>query len=116
MGSLVTPANPRYTVAIHPRSASMARKPGDTVQLKLRFPEAIRGRLARAAKQHGQSLNSEIVARLYDSFKVEREMLDQVAETLVSSLPRAIRNRMYTIMREEEPGMDAYEDWKERKR
>jgi len=94
----------------------MARKPGDTVQLKLRFPEAIRGRLARAAKQHGQSLNSEIVARLYDSFKVEREMLDQLAETLVRSLGPALLNRIVTIYRERETGMDAYEQWKERKR
>jgi hypothetical protein len=90
----------------------MARKPGDTVQLKLRFPEAIRGRLARAAKQHGQSLNSEIVARLYDSFKVEREMFDQLAETLVHSLEPALLKRMCAIVRE----MDAYQEWKGGKR
>jgi hypothetical protein len=94
----------------------MARKPGDTIQLKLRFPEAIRGRLARAAKQHGQSLNSEIVARLYDSFKVEREMFDQLAETLIRSLEPALLKRMYTIIREKGTEMDAYQEWKERKR
>jgi hypothetical protein len=94
----------------------MARKPGDTVQLKLRFSEAIRGRLARAAKQHDQSLNSEIVARLYDSFRVERQMFDQLAETLVRSLEPALLKRMCTIIREKETGMDAYQEWKERKR
>jgi hypothetical protein len=92
------------------------RKPTDTVQLKLRFPEALRGRLERAAKGHGQSLNSEIVARLYNSFKVEREMLDQIAETLTRSLEPAILKRMVTLIREEQTGMDAYEEWKERKR
>jgi hypothetical protein len=92
------------------------RKPGDTVQLKLRFPEALRGRLERAAKGHDQSLNSEIVARLYNSFKVEREMLDQVAETLVRSLDKDVLKRMTTMIREEETGIDAYEEWKDRKR
>jgi hypothetical protein len=94
----------------------MARKPTDTVQLKLRFPEALRGRLARAAKDRGQSLNSEIVDRLYNSFKVEREMLDQVAETLIRSLAPEVLKRMGRIIREDETGMDAYEEWKERKR
>jgi Arc-like DNA binding domain len=46
----------------------MARKPTDTVQLKLRFPEALRRQLERAAKANDRSLNSEIVGRLEGSF------------------------------------------------
>jgi plasmid stability protein len=47
----------------------VARKPSDTVQLKLRFPEALRRRLEREAKRHGRSLNSEILAILEDAFR-----------------------------------------------
>jgi hypothetical protein len=46
----------------------MARKPADTVQLKLRFPEALRKRIERAAKVSDRSLNLEIVSRLESSF------------------------------------------------
>jgi hypothetical protein len=46
----------------------MARKPTDTVQLNLRFSEALRRRLERAAKNNDCSLNAEIVDRLEKSF------------------------------------------------
>jgi hypothetical protein len=45
----------------------MARKPTDVVQLKLRFPEALRRRLARLARENRRSMNSEIILRLDDS-------------------------------------------------
>jgi hypothetical protein len=47
---------------------NVARKPTDTVQLKLRFPEALRRQLERAAKANDRSLNLEIVGRLEGSF------------------------------------------------
>ena len=47
----------------------MARKPTDTVQLKLRFSEALRRRLEREAQRQDRSLNSEIVSRLDQSFR-----------------------------------------------
>jgi len=49
----------------------MARKPTDTVQLNLRFPESLRRRLERAADANDCSLNSEIVIRLEQSFRRE---------------------------------------------
>lgn len=49
----------------------MARKPTDTVQLKLRFTEALRRRLERAAKANDQSMNTEIVHRVERSFQKE---------------------------------------------
>ena len=49
----------------------VARKPADTVQLKLRFLEALRRRLERAAKSNDQSLNAEIISRLEQSFRKE---------------------------------------------
>jgi hypothetical protein len=45
----------------------MARKPTDIVQLKLRFPEALRRRLARLARENKRSMNTEIIFRLQDS-------------------------------------------------
>src|SRR5215831_6623744 len=54
------------------RRKNLARKkPTDTVQLKLRFLEALRRRLERAAKANDQSLNAEIVSRLDQSFRKE---------------------------------------------
>jgi hypothetical protein len=47
----------------------MARKPHETVQLKLRFPESLRRRLERDAGRNKQSMNSEIVSRLQSSFE-----------------------------------------------
>jgi hypothetical protein len=49
----------------------MARKPTDTVQLKLRFPEALRRQLERAAAPKDESMNAEIVHRLEESFRTE---------------------------------------------
>jgi Arc-like DNA binding domain len=51
----------------------MARKVTDTVQLKLRFSERLRRQLEQAAKHNRQSLNSEIVDRLYVSFEKEAQ-------------------------------------------
>jgi hypothetical protein len=47
----------------------MARRPVETVQLKLRFPEALRRRIERAAEANETSMNSEIVGRLEESFR-----------------------------------------------
>src|SRR6266487_2989486 len=49
----------------------MARKPTDTAHLNLRYPEALRRRLERAAKNSGRSMNTEIVERLEQSFRRE---------------------------------------------
>jgi hypothetical protein len=46
----------------------MPRKRTDTIQLKLRFSEGLRRRLASAAERNQQSMNAEIVARLEASF------------------------------------------------
>jgi predicted transcriptional regulator len=49
----------------------MTRKPTDTAHLNLRYPEALRRRLERAAKNSRRSLNTEIVERLEQSFRRE---------------------------------------------
>jgi hypothetical protein len=55
----------------HAKEPNMARKPSDTVQLKLRFPEALRRLLERAAKANDRSMNAEIVHRLEQSFHAD---------------------------------------------
>ena len=59
----------------------MARKPTDTVQLKLRFSEALRRRLEREAARQDRSLNSEIISRLEQSFQ-KRDESELTASTL----------------------------------
>jgi hypothetical protein len=57
----------------------VARKATDTIQLKLRFSEALRRRLERAADAHDLSMNSEIVRRLEDSFRDENRQAEMEA-------------------------------------
>jgi hypothetical protein len=47
----------------------MARKRDDTVKLVLRLPPALHRRLGRAATRKNQSLNSEMIHRLEESFR-----------------------------------------------
>jgi Arc-like DNA binding domain len=49
----------------------MSRKPSETVQLKLRFPERLRQRIESAAARDERSMNAEIVRRLEQSFQKE---------------------------------------------
>jgi hypothetical protein len=63
----------------------MARKPTDTVQLKLRFPEALRRRLGREAKRHGRSLNSEILTILENAFR-KSDDVEQRARAFADAL------------------------------
>jgi hypothetical protein len=59
----------------------MRRKTTDTVQLRLRFSEALRRRIERAADAHDLSLNSEIVRRLEESFRRE-DQKERIAEAI----------------------------------
>jgi predicted HicB family RNase H-like nuclease len=76
------------------------RKATDTIQLKLRFSEALRRRLKRA-KSDGRSLNSEIVHRLEQSFWPQerlserlRRRLEQAAKHNGWSMNAEIWNRL----------------------
>src|SRR5262249_58170871 len=82
---LVTPQPSCYIV---PGGGTMARKPTDTVQLKLRFPEALRRRLEREARRHGQSLNREIVRILEERFQ-ESDDADRHAAASAQALRHA---------------------------
>jgi hypothetical protein len=66
------------------------RKPADTVQLKLRFPEKLRRRIEAAAAKNQQSMNLEIVERLDRSFQHEDEAKRgrEIAQDAVAELVR----------------------------
>jgi hypothetical protein len=72
------------------------RKKTDFVQFKIRFRESLRSRLELAAKGQERSLNSEIVARLEQSFDREglTRIRDQAERTLTSILEQN-RRREY---------------------
>jgi Arc-like DNA binding dprotein len=57
----------------------MARKPNETVQLKLRFLESLRRQLERAAKDSGHSMNTEIVNRIEQSFRKDEALVQSRA-------------------------------------
>jgi Arc-like DNA binding domain len=61
-GDVITPAGGFF---------EMARKPDETINLRVRMPEALRKGLAEAAEKNQRSLNSEIVFRLGQSFGAE---------------------------------------------
>jgi hypothetical protein len=73
----------------------MARKPTDTVQLKLRFPEALRRRLEREARRHGQSLNREIVSILEERFQESDD-----ADRHAAAFAEALREEFMKLYRE----------------
>jgi hypothetical protein len=76
----------------------MARKPTDTVQLKLRFSEGLRRKLEREAKRNDQSLNSEIVSRLDQSFSDEgAEWLKAIYGGRTGDLFRALATAIWLI-------------------
>jgi hypothetical protein len=57
----------------------MARKRDDTVKLVLRLPPPLHRRLTRIAAHNNQSLNSEMIHRLEESFR-QREVNQLVLE------------------------------------
>ena len=74
------------------------RKKTDFVQFKIRFRESLRSRLELAAKGQERSLNSEIVARLEQSF--DREGLTRLrdqTEKALTSIVEQNRRREYLI-------------------
>ena len=58
----------------------MARKPADKVGMVVRFSEALRRRIEKAAQANNQSMNSEIVRRLEESFRSEDARAERLEE------------------------------------
>ena len=79
------------------------RKLTDEVQLKLRFSEAMRLRLAREAKRRKRSLNAEIVERLDQSLLKQSGDLDtDTAKALLAGLKPGIAAKLVDLVMEKE--------------
>ena len=59
----------------------MPRKQTDTVHLKLRFSEKLRRRIEAAAGRNQQSMNTEIIHRLEESF-----LKETISDTVTASV------------------------------
>jgi Arc-like DNA binding domain len=75
----------------------MPRKPSETVQLKLRFPERLRIRIEAEAKKNERSMNAEIVHRLEQSFEGDdradllKTVASEAAQTASRLTAKAVR-------------------------
>jgi hypothetical protein len=82
--------------------ARKVRKPTDTVQLKLRFPERLRRQLVHEAKRDQVSLNTLIITVL------ERELFKRIADpnavaayTILNSLNEDVLKKLIGIVQVE---------------
>ena len=85
---LVVPLGLYYLVLRSVERRKMAWKPTDTVHLNLRYPEALRRRLERAANNSRRSLNTEIVERLEQSFR--REDFEKAQDAINEGMVKVI--------------------------
>lgn len=76
----------------------MARKPTDTIQLKVRMLETLRRQMEDAAARNGRSMNAEIVARLGHSIQKDQDAITELAKLLLDSVPDDVRHRMIQLM------------------
>jgi Arc-like DNA binding dprotein len=91
------------------------RQPNETVQLKLRFSEALRRQLEEAAASNQRSLNAEIIKRLEGSFLSPDRLPRLVADALLNGLdPDVITAMSETIIEDWQSDRAAsLYDWRE---
>jgi hypothetical protein len=83
----------------------VARKPTDTVQLKLRFPERLRRNLKQAAGDK-HSMNREIVERLNRSFLQQnllalmREEIEKAFDATAEEVAEKVANKVVDIVQQ----------------
>jgi hypothetical protein len=92
------------------RDTQMSRKPSETVQLKLRFPERLRQRIESAAARDERSMNAEIVRRLEQSFQKEdlqanqARLAEAAATTAVEKLLVVTEGKIASHRKDQEIG------------
>ena len=78
----------------------MAKHPDEIANLKLRFPEVMRARLAEEAKRNQRSLNGEIVYRLGTTFGAEGVALAAQYGAIEREVNRQVREIMHRLATE----------------
>jgi Arc-like DNA binding dprotein len=76
----------------------VARKPTDTIQLKVRLSEALRRQMEDAAARNGRSMNAEIVARLQHSIQKDQDAITELAKHVLDILPDDVRMRLIQLI------------------
>jgi hypothetical protein len=106
-----------YAVPYSPEGETVARKPTDIVQLKLRFPESLRRQLEREAARNHRSMNTEIIHRLEESIAetAADRAADRAAKEGVARVNARVRARVKRelLNRDEELAAFNQEFWKE---
>jgi hypothetical protein len=96
-------------------SEAPGRPLNETVQLKLRFSEALRQKLEREADFNHSSLNAEIIKRLEASFTSPDRLPRLIADALLKGLHPDIEDAIRDIVIEDyrsDEAMSTY-DWRE---
>jgi hypothetical protein len=71
------------------------RAASDTVQISVRAKETLRAQLERAAKEHGVSMNAEIIKRLQDSFERQTSADDAFDAPVTAAIAKLIASAMH---------------------
>jgi hypothetical protein len=82
----------------------MRRKPSETVQLKLRFPERLRVRIEAEAEKSERSMNAEIVHRLEQSFEGDDRgaLVKTVASEAAQTASRLMMKHVLSLLNRKE--------------
>lgn len=73
------------------------REQSDTVQLNLRIKEPIRQKIEESAREHGVSMNAEMVDRLEKSFELQRNIEDIFGSSQIFGIMKIIASTMNEI-------------------
>lgn len=86
----------------------MARKRDDTVKLVLRLPPLLHRKLRRVARENNQSLNSEMISRLEQSFSSleQGEALTRAARKAMLDLGKELFERYGVVMEDKAQSKD----------
>jgi len=76
----------------------MARKPDDTVHLKLRLPERLRAFIEKQADKRGVSMNTEIIDRLGHSYAAIKDLNAEITKAKILEIADELRGSKATPM------------------
>ena len=66
-------------------------------QLKIRLPLELKEKITQSAAEHGRSINSEVVARLEESFRVKQG--NYLNDDAVNDLLEAFTKKIFTALK-----------------
>lgn len=85
-----------------------------TVQYQLRLPQELRDKIKKSAGEHNRSMNSDIVARLEQTFEAAI-VLTEVEKADYEELKQELKKDMKVIAEELSTLVDKFTEYKENK-